>query len=293
MKILVLGGDGMLGSQLVRSWAGRHEVVATHRQGPAAYPHLDEGARARDRFGFDARSLPDLLDLLEEARPQAVVNAVGLVKQRPEAEDPLPSLELNALLPHRLARAARLAGARLLHLSTDCVFSGRRGGYREEDPADAEDLYGRTKYLGEVGGPGVLTLRSSIIGLETSRKTSLVEWFLAQKGPIRGYRGALYTGLTTAEMARAMEHLLIHDGDLQGLWHLASEPISKFDLLAGLAARLGRRDLEILPDETFRCDRSLDGSALMARTGYRVPGWARMLDELAEQILERGSASCC
>jgi dTDP-4-dehydrorhamnose reductase len=289
MRILVFGGDGMLGHELRRSWGDRHEVWATLRQDEATYRARRDVVPGRLIHGVDCRRTEALVAAVAQARPELVINAVGIVKQRPAAHDHLPSIEVNALLPHRLAEVCAAAGARLVHLSTDCVFSGLQGRYVEGDPPDPKDLYGRTKLLGEVVAPHVLTLRTSIIGLELGRAGSLVEWFLAQRGTIRGYRRAIYSGLTTIEMARAIERLITDQPALHGLWHLASEPIDKFDLLTRLSRLLGRADVQILPDDELVCDRSLDASALRARTTYRVPGWDAMLAELAEHVRRRAS----
>jgi dTDP-4-dehydrorhamnose reductase len=224
--------------------------------------------------------------LLERVRPQAVVNAVGLVKQRREAEDVVAAIETNALLPHRLARLGTRAGARLVHFSTDCVFSGDRGLYAERDRPDPVDTYGRSKLLGEVGAPH-LTLRSSIIGLELGRTQGLVEWFLASRGKIGGYRRAIWSGLTTAEMARLVGRVLADHPALAGLYHVAAEPIDKHSLLTRLARELGRGDVTIEPVDEPSCDRSLDGSAFAAATGYRVPSWDEMLRELAQEVRAR------
>ncbi len=287
MRILIFGGDGMLGHQLVEAWRGRHEVWVTLRHEAAAYPQRSPLLEGNTVFGVDVRQLQDVVDAVAAARPEAVVNAVGIVKQRPTAKEAIPSLEVNALFPHRLAQVCAASHARMVHLSTDCVFSGNKGRYVESDAPDPVDLYGRTKLLGEVKEPHCLTLRTSIIGLELRRKTSLVEWFLAQRGRIKGFRGAIYTGLTTLEMARAIEHFLTTQSELSGLWHLSSAPISKYDLLTSLSRRLGRSDAEIVPDDEFVCDRSLDWGALRDRTTYRVPSWESMLDELAESIRQR------
>lgn len=278
----------MLGHALLRAYRGRHELFATYRQDASAYPASSSGEGVGALFGVDVRSLQDVVGAVATARPDAVVNAVGIVKQRPTAKESIPSLEVNALFPHRLSEVCRAAGARLVHLSTDCVFSGRKGAYREGDEADAVDLYGRSKLLGELHEPHCLTLRTSIIGLELSRKKSLIEWFLAQRGQIKGFRRAIYSGLTTAEMARAIEFLLAEAPEVGGLWHLSSAPIDKYDLLTRLQKRLRRADVEIRPDDQFVCDRSLDSSALMGRISYRVPSWDAMLDELAAEIEARG-----
>jgi dTDP-4-dehydrorhamnose reductase len=287
MRILIFGGDGMLGHELLRSWKDRHEVWVTLRQGKSAYAAYEALFGDRVLFDVDVRRLQDVVDAVAAAKPQAIVNAVGIVKQRAAAKETIPSLEVNALFPHRLAQVCAAAGARMVHMSTDCVFSGQKGQYVETDTPDAEDLYGRTKLLGEVAEPHCLTLRTSIIGLELGRHGSLIEWFLAQRGRIKGFRRAIYSGLTTSEMARAIEHLLVEEPALGGLWHLSPDPIDKHDLLTRLARRLGRNDVEIVPDDEFVCDRSLDSSALRARTTYRVPPWDAMLDELAERIRRR------
>jgi dTDP-4-dehydrorhamnose reductase len=294
MRALILGGDGMLGHELQLRWSPRHEVWVTLRKARGAYGPRAEAFGPRALFGVDARLDGPVAEALSRARPEVVVNAVGIVKQREAAHDPVLSIEVNALLPHRLARLCRAAGARLVHVSTDCVFSGARGGYTEGDAPDPVDLYGRSKWLGEVADqPHVLTLRTSIIGLELSRATGLVEWFLAQRGTVPGYRRAIYTGLTTAELSRALEQLALEPGPapLHGLWHLAAARIDKHDLLTRLARRLGRTDVTIVPDDAVACDRSLDGRALEARSSYRVPSWDAMLDELAESIQRRGTAS--
>jgi dTDP-4-dehydrorhamnose reductase len=277
VRVLILAGRGMLGHALRRELARAHQVTATVR-GEAGEPGLVGG--------IDVLEPGTLERLLEGTRPQAVLNAVGLVKQRSEAEDAIAAIETNALLPHRLARLCADRGARLVHFSTDCVFSGGRGSYRETDRPDPVDTYGRSKLLGELGAPH-LTLRTSIVGLELGRAQGLVEWFLASRGRIDGYRRAIWSGLTTAEMARLVGRLLSQHPALEGLYHVAAEPIDKHELLTRLARELGRDDLTIEPvDEPF-CDRSLDGSAFAAATGYRAPSWDEMLRELAQEIRAR------
>lgn len=286
MKILILGADGMLGHQLVESLGPRHDVVGTLRGAADDYSALRPFLPRRSHYGVDARDSARLAALVAEERPDAVVNAVGIVKQRNEAKDAILSLEVNALLPHRLALACNEVGARLVHLSTDCVFSGATGMYAESDLPDARDLYGRSKLLGEVAAAGCVTLRTSIIGLELSRRKSLVEWFLAQRGTIRGFRRAIYSGFTTLEMARIIEHVLLHRPTLQGLYHVSSEPIDKYTLLVLLRDRIGR-DVEILPDDEFHCDRSLASPRFRADADYSPPTWDAMIAELATQIEER------
>lgn len=287
MRVLILGGDGMLGHRLLLHLRGRHEVRVTLRQEWSAYERHGIFDPRDVYTGVDARDRDRMVAVMSDFRPEAVVNAVGIVKQRGLAKEAIPSLEINALLPHRLAALCGVAGARLVHMSTDCVFSGRRGNYTEEDVSDAEDNYGRTKFLGEVDAPGCVTLRTSIIGLELSRGESLIEWFLAQRGEVRGFTRAIYSGLSTAEMSRVIECVLVRHPELSGVWQVASEPISKYDLLVRLSEVLGRTDVQITLDDTVRIDRSLSPEAFGKVTGYQAPDWGTMLEELGDEIRYR------
>lgn len=282
MKILILGGDGMLGHQLFSHLQPRHEVRCTLRQDLSAYEEFGLFSSDNVYTGIDVRSLDRLVDVLADFRPEAVVNCVGIVKQRPTAKESIPSLEINALLPHKLTVLCQGIGARLVHLSTDCVFSGKKGNYQESDSSDAEDIYGKTKFLGEVHDEHCLTLRTSIIGRELTRKKSLLEWFLAQKGTIKGYKNAIFSGFTTLEMSRIIETMLIDHPAASGVYHVSSEPINKYDLLLLFRDKLDH-DLEILPDETFHCDRSLDSTRFREEFNFSPPSWEIMIEELNSQ----------
>jgi len=286
MRVLILGGDGMLGHRLLRQFAPNHETRVTVRQPLDAYHGYGLFDRVNTYDKVDARDPAAMPNVFDEFRPEAVVNAVGVIKQRPDAKDGTPSIEVNSLFPHFLARLCAARGARLIHLSTDCVFSGEKGNYAETDCPDPVDLYGFSKLLGEVNRPGVLTLRTSMIGTELARKTGLVEWFLSQRGKvIKGYQKAIFSGFTTAELARVIERLLTTHTDLAGLYHVSAAPISKFDLLSQLNSRLSL-DIRIEPDNAFVCDRSLDSTRFQRDFGYEPPSWDKMLDELASEIRE-------
>jgi len=287
MRVLILGGDGMLGHRLLKHLQQNHETRVTLRRGLSAYARYVLFTPENSYPGVEARDTDRLLRVMADFRPEAVVNAVGITKQRGAAKEAIPSLEVNALFPHRLALLCEATGARLVHMSTDCVFSGRRGNYTEEDIPDAEDLYGRTKFLGEVSEPGCVTLRTSIIGLELSHKRSLIEWFLAQKGEIRGFTHANYTGLTTAEVARVIARVLVQHPDLSGVWQVASEPIDKYDLLTRFSKILCRDDISIVPDDSVWIDRSLSAVAFEKTAGYHAPGWNEMLEELGAEVRQR------
>jgi dTDP-4-dehydrorhamnose reductase len=290
MRILIVGGDGMLGHQLLRTLSPGHEVRVTLRRPVAAYRELQLFSERNAIGDVDARNIDRVADVIKTVAPEAVVNCVGLVKQRPNAKSSALAIQINALFPQQLRDVCEDAGARLIHFSTDCVFSGRTGNYRESDSPDATDVYGRSKLLGEVDHAPGLTLRTSIIGLELSHHASLIEWFLAQRGAIKGFRRAIYTGITTMEMGRLVDRLLARHRDLHGVWHVASQPISKYDLLVKLASALGRTDIEIVPDDAFECDRSLRADAFRAATGYEPPSWDDMLAELAGEVRRRKHA---
>lgn len=261
----------MLGHELYRELRDHHETRVTLRS-QSAEPHVFAGVEVRGNSRIE--------EVIAQFRPAAVVNCIGIVKQRPESEEAITSIEVNALLPHRLAIACRAAGARLVQLSTDCVFSGDKGGYREEDEPDPRDVYGRTKLLGEVSSEGALTLRTSMIGLGLYRKTSLVDWFLAQKGRVLGYRKAIFSGLTTRELSRVIRMILEKHPQASGLYHLSAAPIDKYTLLAKLRERLGK-SIEIVPVDEPRIDRSLDSTRFRRVFSYKPPEWDTMLDELA------------
>lgn len=292
MRVVVLGATGMLGHRLVQTLSSRCAVLGTVRGDAGRWSGHPAFAGAELRGGIDATDLEALGRVLHEARPDAVVNCVGIIKQLPAAKDPIPSLEINALLPHRLFRLCADAGARLVHVSTDCVFSGRKGSYREDDAADADDLYGRTKLLGEIHGEGSVTLRTSMIGRELDRSTGLLEWFLAQRGgAVKGFARAIFSGLTTSELSRVIADVIERHRGITGLWHVAADPIDKFTLLQRIdrAFDLGIR---IERDESFVCDRSLDGSRFREATGFQAPSWEEMVRKLAaESPLDAGARS--
>lgn len=284
MRILILGGDGMLGHRLLCHFGASHEVRATLRGPLERYAVFGLFHVGNTVGGVDLQDFGTVRRVFTAFRPDAVINATGIVKQRAEAAQAVPSIEINALFPHRMAALCAETGARFVHMSTDCVFSGRRGSYTEDDTPDAEDLYGRSKLLGEVAGPPCITLRTSIIGRELSRKTGLLEWFLGQRGrTIKGYRRAIFSGFTTHEMARIIDRMLTGPGPGHGLYQVSSAAISKFDLLTAIRDRL-KLDIAIEPDDSYICDRSLDSSRFRAAFSYQPPSWNAMIDELAPSI---------
>lgn len=283
MRILILGGDGMLGHRLFKHLAERHDVWVTLRQPLTAYAEFRLFTPNNTYAGIDLRDSKPLQEVLDRFRPEAVVNAAGVIKQRPISKESIANIEINALLPHRLTVLCGKSGARLLHFSTDCVFSGKTGNYTEADPTDAEDLYGKSKLLGEVSEGHCITLRTSIIGRELVRKKSLLEWFLAQRGTVRGFRQMIYTGFTTQEMSRIVEKILVERPQAAGIYHVSSAPISKYDLLCLIKKKL-RLAIDVVPDDEMQCNRSLDSTRFRSEFHYTPPAWEQMVDELAKDI---------
>jgi dTDP-4-dehydrorhamnose reductase len=279
-KVLVLGVTGMLGNAVFRlfSQSPGFETHGTARSA-AGLRHFDKALWPRIHVGVDFERHDHLAQVFGRVRPDVVINCIGLVKHLAEADDPLEALPINTLLPHRLARLAALAGARLVHVSTDCVFTGRQGLYKESDAPDALDLYGRSKLLGEVDEPNAVTLRTSIIGHELASAHSLVGWFLAQEGRVRGFTRAVFSGLPTVELAKVIRDHVLPRPDLRGLWHVSSDPIAKYDLLQLVKVAYGK-SIDIVPDEQLVIDRSLDSARFRAETDWQPAPWAELVDSM-------------
>lgn len=280
-RVLILGVSGMFGSAAYRLFASSAGIsVVGSARSLGGLEALPRHKTARVIGGVDIADFDRLIDLFAELRPTVVINCVGVIKQLAAAKDPVTSIAINSLFPHRLARLSAASNSRLIHISTDCVFTGRRGNYRESDIPDAEDLYGRTKLLGEVDYPNAITLRTSIIGHEIGSAVSLVDWFLSEPGPeVRGYRNAIYTGLPTVELARIIRDVVIPRPELRGLWHVSSDPINKYELLRLVAKSYGK-NVVILPDDTVRIDRSLDGTRFRDATGYKAAPWVELVETM-------------
>jgi dTDP-4-dehydrorhamnose reductase len=279
-RVLVIGASGMLGNAVLRlfSQSPGYEVFGSVRSS-ARLRQLPEDLQANIITGIDVENIDSLMHLVNTTHPNVVINCVGLVKQLAEAEDPLAAIPINSILPHRLARLCAVAGARFIHMSTDCVFSGSKGMYTESDVADAGDLYGRSKFLGEVDYPHAITLRTSIIGHELVGARSLVGWFLAQEGRVRGFKRAIFSGLPTVEIARVIRDYVIPNPKLHGLYHLSSTPINKFDLLKLIAATYSK-SIDIIPDEQLVIDRSLDSSRFRQTTGFEPKSWPELISSM-------------
>lgn len=281
MRVLILGVTGMLGSAIYSVFAStpEHETWGTLRDATSRR-FFPETAQNQLIDRVDVMNRDALLAVMDRVRPEVVVNAVGVVKQLTIANDPLTVLPINAMFPHRLAALCHLAGARMIHISSDCVYSGRTGGYVETDLSDAQDLYGKSKYIGEVHDcHHVITLRTSAIGHELDSQTGLLEWFLSQQGRVKGYARAIYSGLPCIELARVIAKFVLPDPDLYGLYHVASQPISKLDLLK-MIAEVYAKNIVIDPDDEVRIDRSMNAARFSRATGYIAPNWGTLIADM-------------
>lgn len=276
-SILILGATGMLGNAILRYFADdkNWRVMGTTRSA-SQHGKFRDDLRKNLINGIDVENYDSLSSAFASARPDVVINCVGLVKQLSDANEPLSAIPINSILPHRLARLCAVAGARLVHVSTDCVFDGARGGYTENDRPDAYDLYGRSKLLGEVDYDNAVTLRTSIIGRELSSAHSLVDWFLTQDGPVHGFTKAVFSGLPTVELARVIKEFVLPRPHMRGLYHVSVDPISKHDLLQ-LVAEAYEKSIEIIADDKISIDRSLDSSLFRQETGYHPPEWRNLI----------------
>jgi dTDP-4-dehydrorhamnose reductase len=277
LNILVLGASGMLGNAVLRFFGASpgYSVVGAIRSS-SSIPLLPKDLRAQLMCVGDVENANSMLELFGRARPDVVVNCIGLVKQLVRTDDVLRAVSINSLLPHRLVRLCRVARARLIHVSTDCVFEGTKSMYREQDAADAKDLYGVSKLLGEVDEDGAVTLRTSIIGPELATAHGLLSWFLAQRVRVKGFTRAIFSGVPTVELARVMRDFVIPNAQLRGIHHVSAEPISKYDLLT-LIARVYGLSVDIEPDAELVIDRSLDSSSFRMLTGYVPPAWPELV----------------
>ncbi|MFD1793288.1 dTDP-4-dehydrorhamnose reductase family protein [Ochrobactrum teleogrylli] len=282
-KTLVLGASGMLGSAVFRALHGaaNHHAVATVRNA-SLMRYFSVEQQVDIISGIDVLDSDSLVALLGAVKPDVIINCVGLIKQLAASKDPLVALPLNALFPHKLVRLAALSGARVIHISTDCVFSGSKGKYTEESTADATDLYGVSKHLGEVTEyQNAVTLRTSIIGRELTSSNSLVDWFLSQKDQVKGYEKAIFSGLPTCELAAVIRDVVIETPTLCGLYHVSAKAISKYELLRLIAAEY-KKEITIIPDDSVSIDRSLDSSKFSGATGYIAAEWPELIKRMHE-----------
>jgi dTDP-4-dehydrorhamnose reductase len=281
MKVIVLGISGMIGYTLFSSLLqdNSYDTVGVLRSA-SKVNFFSSLVKKNIIRNIDVLDIDQLVNVFDEVKPDIVINCIGLVKQQSEANNPLITLPINSIFPHRLANICSLIQARLIHLSTDCVFSGAKGHYLENDTSDAHDLYGKSKYIGELTGiKNTLTIRTSAIGHELTNHYSLVDWFLSQTESVNGYVNAIYSGLPTIELAHVIKNYVLPNKDLCGLYHVSSNPINKYELLSLIAERYAK-SIHIKPDIKFSIDRSLCGDKFNKKTGYAPPEWPILIEKM-------------
>ena len=277
LKILVIGITGMLGNTLLRSLSknkkfsvlgsSRRDKLKTHQK--VNYIHLKNLNVENEEF----------FKTVKAHQPDVIINCIGVIKQLKHADEPLKVLPINSIFPHKLHYFCNQEDIRLIHISTDCVFSGKKGNYLETEISDAQDLYGKSKYIGELHGKNSLTIRTSIIGHEIDSKESLLEWFLSQEDKIKGYTNAFFSGLTTLELSNVIENIILHHKDLSGLYHVSSKPISKYDLL-NLIKKVYQKKIKIVPSDQVKVNRSLNSEKFLKATNIEVSDWESMIESM-------------
>ena len=285
-KILILGVTGMLGHTLFKEMLknSSFDVYGTTRNSSGLKEYFTENEISKIRNGVDADNFDTVIRAIAAVQPNVIINCIGIIKQLPMSHDPLTAITVNAQLPHRISLVARSTNARLIHISTDCVFNGKKGDYTEADPSNAEDLYGRTKFLGEVSYPHCVTIRTSIIGHELKTELSLIDWFMSQKQEINGFTKAIYSGFPTIEMVNIIMKYVIPNEKLSGLYHVSSDAISKYDLL-NIMKEVYKKDIMINAFDNFILDRALNSDKFKNITGYKAPDWKTMLTDMYNHVM--------
>ena len=278
-KVFIVGITGMLGSTLLKTLVNNSQLKIYGSSRNSNQINAHKALNYEHIGGLDILDENKIFNQLSSVKPDTIINCAGVIKQIKSAQNPLDIIPINSLFPHKLEKFCNLKKISLIHISTDCVFSGRKGNYTEIDISDAEDLYGKSKYIGEVYGKNSLTLRTSIIGHENGTTNSLLEWFLSQNNIIEGYTNAIFSGLTTLELSSIIEKIIINFGDLSGLYQVSSKPISKFDLLT-LVKDIYQKDIEIIPSSKIKINRSLNSKKFQNKTGISVPEWTTMIKSM-------------
>ncbi|WP_114785934.1 dTDP-4-dehydrorhamnose reductase family protein [Vibrio tetraodonis] len=278
MKILILGATGMLGFSLFSNLREyEHLTVFGSVRSLDGSRKFFKGHENNIIEGIDVGDISSIESIIANIKPDFVINCIGLIKQHEVSKNHISAIEINALLPHRIANICSDNNSRLIHFSTDCVFDGVVGGYKEQDKPTASDLYGKSKCLGEVEYSSHITLRTSIIGHELASSVSLIDWFLSQNSEVYGYANAVFSGLPTCYIAKILVDFIFNARDLKGLYHLSVEPIDKFRLLS-LVAEIYNKDIKIHKNTDFVIDRSLDSASFQSITGFVPPSWSELVE---------------
>lgn len=277
-KILILGANGMIGHKLLAELSKQPNlnVWGTIRSSSKITKLFTSELKLNVVSNIEAGNITSIDHLLKEIKPNVVINCIGITKQLVNEDNPTEAIEINSLFPHRLASLCHNINARMIQLTTDCVFNGQKGNYKETDPSDATDLYGRSKFLGEVYYPHCLSIRTSFIGHELGTSHGLLEWFLSQENDVKGFSGAIYSGMPTVLIADVLTKYIFPNAKLHGLYHISTNPITKYDLLQLFAKIYGRKN-NIIQDDVVKIDRSLNSDRFRLATGFKPISWIEMI----------------
>lgn len=280
MKVIILGSTGMIGSAILFTLSKNKNLNVF---GCTSRDYLPEKlTKNKDILflkGFNLENYSSLEYYIKNYKPNIVINCAGIVKQSSLALDYLKMIHLNSIIPHQLNTLSQKYEFKILQVSTDCVFSGKGGNYKESDIPDPIDVYGKSKSLGELTNYNHLTLRCSLVGFEIFSKNGLLEWFLDQKNECKGFKNAIFSGLTTFEFATVVEEIILNHSNLKGLFHISSMPISKYDFLKKISFHFSKT-INIIPDINFKINRSLNSSLFSKKTGIKISNWDVMIKDL-------------
>jgi len=280
-KVLIIGGNGMLGHKLLSVLRPEFDVFVTVRDFFKKYEEFDLFSRDRTFDNLELMRAEPLCSVVRELDPAVVINAAGIIKNVPASSNAVETITINSILPHRLAMLSNDLGFRLISIGTDCVFNGAKGHYREDETPDARDMYGKSKALGEVTDINCLTLRTSIIGRELGTRRGLLEWFLGNRnGSVDGYANAIFSGFPTVVFSQIIKDILLNHADLVGLYHVSSDPISKLELLELINVRFAT-NVNIKNCEDHQINRSLNSDRFRQKTGFQPLPWPEMIEILA------------
>jgi len=283
MKILILGGDGMIGHKMVQVLSNfNYEIIVSIREQRELTKHCFS---SKAKVFFNDFLKENVLTFLDRVNPDVIINAIGITIRRGVNDNASNCIYINSYFPHQLANWVGIHNKRLIHFSTDCVFSGSEGSYSENSTPNALDYYGKTKGLGEVFSKNALTIRSSMIGPELFNKTELFEWVINNKEKeINGFSRVMYSGVTTIYMASFLADLIENHKNLNGIYNIASKPISKFELLHLINENFNL-GLFINKDQSIISNKTLDPSKIDNELGIKSPSWNELIIELKKDYM--------
>ena len=286
MKVMILGGAGMLGHQVylkLKTEFGATNVAITLRK---TKQHYDKFGIFKEAVAFDeldVLNFPQVEVALNKFKPDYIINCIGLTLRKKELGDVEKCIQVNSMLPHRLAKWGELNNSRVIHFSTDCVFDGKKGNYTEKDIPTADDLYGQSKFLSEIIYPNSLTIRLSVVGRELEGKTEFIEWFLSHKGKsVNGFAGVNYSGLSTNVVAKELIRIIKNYPKISGTYQMASEPMNKFDILK-IVNEIYQTKTEIKESADYKNDKTLNCDLYTQLTGFKKPSWKSMIAEMKQE----------